>query len=66
MVSSEHKVGKKQFKYQWSVALDQAGYWVHYWLTQYSDLKNHSSSPTAALAQLKQHADLKDTDDDQS
>jgi hypothetical protein len=48
MVSSECKIRKKNFKYEWSVALDQAGYRVFcYWTTRYSDIKNHSSSPTA-------------------
>jgi hypothetical protein len=47
MVSSESKICKNHFKYEWSVALDQAGYCVSYWRTHYSDIKNHSSSPTA-------------------
>ena len=65
MVSSEGKVHKKQFKYEWSITLDQAGYHIRYWKTRYSDLKNHSFSPTA-LARLKQRADLKDSDDNMS
>jgi hypothetical protein len=55
MVSSECKICKKQFKCEWSVALDQVGYCVRYWRTHYSNIKNHSSSPTA-LARLKQRA----------
>jgi hypothetical protein len=62
MVSSESKIGKKNFKYEWSVALDQAGYHVHYWRTHYSDIKNHSCSPMA-LAQLKQQAAIQESDD---
>jgi uncharacterized protein YicC (UPF0701 family) len=63
MVSSESKIRKKDFKYEWSVALDQAGYRVHYWRIHYLDIKNHSSSPMA-LAQLKQWAALQESDDD--
>jgi hypothetical protein len=47
MVSSESKICRNHFKYEWSVALDQAGYRVQYWRTHYLDIKNHSSSPTA-------------------
>jgi hypothetical protein len=47
MMSSESKIRNKHFKYKWSVMLDQAGYHVRYWRTHYSDIKNHSSSPTA-------------------
>ncbi len=53
MVSSESKIHKKHFRYEWSVALDQAGYRVCYWGSRYSDITNHSSSPTA-LARLNQ------------
>jgi hypothetical protein len=63
MVSSESKIRKKHFKYEWSVALDQAGYRVCYWRTHYSDMKNCSSSPMA-IARLKQRAALQESDDD--
>jgi hypothetical protein len=63
MVSSESKIHKKHFRYEWSVALDQAVYRVCYWRTRYSDITNHSSSPTA-LARLKQWATLQESDND--
>lgn len=51
------------FKFEWSVALDQAGYRVRYWRTRLSDIRNNSSSPTA-LSRITKHASIKDGDDD--
>jgi hypothetical protein len=63
MLSSKKKVKSKQFKYTWSVALDQAGYQVRYWRTRLSDVSNHSMSHKA-LGQLFEQSGLSDTNDD--
>jgi hypothetical protein len=64
MLSSEKKVKSKQFKYAWSVALDQAGYRVRYcWRTRLYDVSNHSMSHKA-LGQLFEQSGLSDTNDD--
>ena len=63
MLSSKKKVKSKQFKYAWSVALDQAGYRVRYWRTRLSDVSNHSTSHKA-LGQLFERSGLSDTNDD--
>ncbi len=59
MLSSEKKVKSKQFKYAWSVALDQAGYRVRYcWRTRLYDVSNHSMSHKA-LGQLFEQSGLR-------
>jgi hypothetical protein len=59
MLASEQKVKTKQFKYEWSVELDQAGYCICYWQTCYSNTKNNSTSHMA-LSHLFKRAGLKE------
>jgi hypothetical protein len=60
MLAAEHKVcPSKEFKYECSVTLARAGYYVWYWQVQYSDLKNIRTS-NSALGQIFKPAGLKD------
>jgi hypothetical protein len=63
MLSSEQKVKAKQFKYEWSVELDHAGYWLQYWRMRYLDIQNNSTSHKA-LGNLFKLAAMKEGDND--
>jgi len=63
MLYAEKQVKSKEFKYQWSVALDQAGYQNQYWKVRLLDIRNNSHS-TIALAKLGARAGMKDDDND--
>jgi len=63
MLYTEKQVKSKEFKYQWSVELDQAGYKNRYWKVRLSDIRNNSHS-AITLAKLGARAGMKDDDDD--